>query len=310
MEELVGLGFGSLAGVLLFVILIVIAIYVVEGIFLFKLNKVMYGKGTPMAFIPFANTYLLGKLTVNKTIGWILVIGSIVTSNASITLNGEKQSLSLLPAPLSSIVGGIISIANLGLFIYAIVKYFNIKNGKISPNEENINQNVTQTEIPQNSNIPGVNQDNLNTNNTTIEQTNMSSLAENNMISAPILDQTSNAQTVEQPQNVVSESTATVELQQPVQAVQANSMVQEPVGIMGVEQQPVEVPQANNMIQEPIEKVEVQQPVEISQTNNLAQQNQTLNAFSMKPTNQEVSSESEIKSSETVETTTNNNINQ
>ena len=40
----------------IFVLVIAITIYVVEGIFLNKLNKLMYGKGTPMAWIPIANT--------------------------------------------------------------------------------------------------------------------------------------------------------------------------------------------------------------------------------------------------------------
>ena len=56
------------------VLILVIVLYVVLGIVLNKLNKLMYGKGTAMAWIPLANIYLLGKLTVSKLLGWILLV--------------------------------------------------------------------------------------------------------------------------------------------------------------------------------------------------------------------------------------------
>ena len=100
------------------------AIYVAVAIFLNKLNKLIYGKGTPMAFIPIANVYLLGKLTLNKIGGLALIItyfimwGCVLIDN---TANG------LLHAFMTIIVFIYYAIV-LVLFIYAIIKYFKLKN--------------------------------------------------------------------------------------------------------------------------------------------------------------------------------------
>ena len=110
--------------------IIVAAIYVIVGIFLNKLNKLIYGKGTPMAFIPIANIYLLGKLAINKIVGWLLIICLILTGDISVTVNNEKSTTSILPDDIQVIVSLIYSVATLVLFIYAIIKYFNLKKEK------------------------------------------------------------------------------------------------------------------------------------------------------------------------------------
>ena len=107
--------FGAIAamsfGIIIFAFIILIAIYVVQAIFLSSFNKLVYGKGTWMAWVPYCNTYLLGKLTFNETVGWVLVGASI---------------LSMFVSFLSPIY----SLASFGLFIYAIVKYFQLKSAK------------------------------------------------------------------------------------------------------------------------------------------------------------------------------------
>ena len=110
--------------------IIVAAIYVAVAIFLNKLNKLIYGKGTPMAFIPIANVYLLGKLTLNKIVGWLLIICLILTGDISVTVNNETSTTSILPDDIQVIVSLIYSVATLVLFIYAIIKYFNLKKEK------------------------------------------------------------------------------------------------------------------------------------------------------------------------------------
>ena len=57
---------------LLFVIVPII--HILLGIFLNKFNKLVYGEGSILAWFPIFNLYLLGKLTVNKYVGWILGI--------------------------------------------------------------------------------------------------------------------------------------------------------------------------------------------------------------------------------------------
>ena len=126
MEGMEGLA-GTLIALGAIILVVAIAIYVVMGIVLNKLNKAMYGKGTALAWIPICNTYLLGKLTVNKLVGWILVICIFVTDSYTTTVDGVEKTYSLLPASISSTVTTIYGLVVLGLFIYAIVKYNQLK---------------------------------------------------------------------------------------------------------------------------------------------------------------------------------------
>ncbi len=110
--------------------IIAIAIYIAVGIFLNKFNKLVYGKGTPMAFIPIVNIYLLGKLTFNKKVGLIITVPIILTGTFNITVNGVETSYTLFPDNISNMVSNIFSLIYLGLFIYAIYLYFKLKKEK------------------------------------------------------------------------------------------------------------------------------------------------------------------------------------
>ena len=120
-------GAGLLLGVLLAIVGVVILIYMLVGILLNKLNKVMYGKGTALAFIPFCNVYLLGKLTINKIVGWVLLGCLFLTGQVTTTVNGVSKTYSLLPENISKTVSTIYGAIEIGLLIYAIVKYNNLK---------------------------------------------------------------------------------------------------------------------------------------------------------------------------------------
>lgn len=76
-----------------------------------------------MAWIPIANIYLLGKLTINKIVGWLLVICMLLSG---LQVNENY----LLPEKLIPIVSIIYTIVVIVLFIYAIVKYCKIKNSR------------------------------------------------------------------------------------------------------------------------------------------------------------------------------------
>ncbi len=118
---------GGLIVVAIIILFIAIIIYIIEAIFLTKFHKLLYGKGTALAWIPFANIYLLGKLTFNKLIGWILLGATIVLgSSTTTTINGETIKHQLIPGG-----SGIMNIVRIGFWIYAIVKYIRIKNGEI-----------------------------------------------------------------------------------------------------------------------------------------------------------------------------------
>lgn len=156
--------------ILFFVFAILIAIYVLLGVFLNKFNKLVEGKGTALAWIPIANLYLLGKLLLNKGFGWGVLIASIVfsvlTSSTTITIGEKTTSYSILGEPATTIVSTIWGSICLALIIWAIVKYFQTKkssnqtqitntNSNINPNSElgtflnqdsNQNQNLNQNQ--------------------------------------------------------------------------------------------------------------------------------------------------------------------
>ena len=146
--------FETFAKVILFVFAILIIIYVAQAIFLNKLNKLIYGKGTAMAWIPIANLYLLGKLTVNKIVGWILVICPFLTGTTTTTINGVETTSTFLPEKLNSIITTVHSFAVLALFAFAIIKYINLKKevnnsseNEVEETTEPIAQPVTNTVV-------------------------------------------------------------------------------------------------------------------------------------------------------------------
>jgi len=110
--------------------LIMLFIYILISIFLNKFNRLVYGKGTAMCFIPIANIYLIGKLAVNKTVGWLLVIGIFLNARYTITINNVETVYRLFPENVSEILYKVEECIIFVLFIYGINKYFEIKNSK------------------------------------------------------------------------------------------------------------------------------------------------------------------------------------
>ena len=120
MESVIFSGFAFIGAFLIAILILIIIMYVFMGVFLGKLNKLIYGKGTPMAWIPLLNTYLMGKLVVNKVFGIILVIipfiisfipGADISNTHTTVQNGVQTTVStstslntiLLPQCLRSI---------------------------------------------------------------------------------------------------------------------------------------------------------------------------------------------------------------
>ena len=122
----------------LIVFAIVIRIYVLQGLFLTKFNKLVNGKGTPLAWIPICNVYLLGKLCINKIVGWILVGCILITGKFTVTINGVKNVYTILPKNITSLISSLSSLAIFGLFIYGIIKYNNLKQQKQNQSNNNL----------------------------------------------------------------------------------------------------------------------------------------------------------------------------
>lgn len=109
------------------ILILIFIIYVVQAIFLSKFNKLKNGYGTAMGLVPIANIYLLGKLTFNKIVGWLLVVLIFSTSTLTITINGVENKYKLFPDDINAVVSKLLMLLILGLFIYAIIKYIRIK---------------------------------------------------------------------------------------------------------------------------------------------------------------------------------------
>lgn len=187
MEEFMESLFGLLAGFLFVVVILVIGFYVAQGIILTKLNKLMYGKGTPMAWIPLANVYLLGKLTINKIVGWVLIVFFILSCSVSISINGNETTYGILPENIRSIVSTIYSLVAFVLFIYAIVKYVKLKKSGGVNNTNSLNdleQTPGQVGVvlsdnqPLNNNVENVTP--MGNTDLSIEQSNLNQTVENN----------------------------------------------------------------------------------------------------------------------------------
>lgn len=115
--------YSFIKGFLLVFLIVALLLYVLQALLLNGLNKKIYGEGTWQAWVPFANIYLLGKLTVNKAVGWLLLI--------LLFFSGGNEGIGKL-------LGQIYDVAIFVLFIYAIVKNSQLKNGKADPNAERI----------------------------------------------------------------------------------------------------------------------------------------------------------------------------
>ncbi len=113
----------ALKGFLYIIIFVVVLIYIIQGLVLNGLNKKIYGEGTWQAWVPIANIYLLGKLTINK-------IGGIVLLVIWFFSGGDEG--------IGKLLGQIYDVAIFVLFIVAIVKNSRLKNGSLDPNAERI----------------------------------------------------------------------------------------------------------------------------------------------------------------------------
>ncbi len=107
--------------------IVILIIYILVSIFLNQLNKQIYGKGTPMCWIPLANIYLLGKLAVNKIVGWLLIAAIMLTASYTITINEKSVTYYPLPEPVKSVFSKALGCFIFVLFIYAITKYVKLK---------------------------------------------------------------------------------------------------------------------------------------------------------------------------------------
>lgn len=115
---------------LIMLIIVVMICYVALAIFLTNFSKKIEGKPNIMAWIPFSNIYLLGKLTFSKDVGYGLL--ALLILSCTLTLKIDRMTIILsLPSVLQMILGAAFAGAFIAVLIFGIRKYEKLKKEKI-----------------------------------------------------------------------------------------------------------------------------------------------------------------------------------
>ena len=120
-------------GLMLLLLGSLITIYIVCSKFLSNFNKLKYGKGTILAWLPFTSIYLMGKLAFNELAGWSLLVICILSSSYTVTVNGVETVQTIAPASIQGPLSKIYPLLNLGVFVYCIFKYNKLKKYGVPP---------------------------------------------------------------------------------------------------------------------------------------------------------------------------------
>lgn len=120
-------------GLILLLLGSLIAIYIVCSKFLSNFNKLKYGKGTILAWLPFTSIYLMGKLAFNELAGWGLLVICILSASYTITVNGVETVQTIAPVSIQGPLSKIFPLLNFGVFVYCIIKYNKLKKYGVPP---------------------------------------------------------------------------------------------------------------------------------------------------------------------------------
>ena len=120
-------------GLILLLLGSLITIYIVCSKFLSNFNKLKYGKGTILAWLPFTSIYLMGKLAFNELAGWGLLVICILSSSYTVTVNGVETVQTIAPASIQGPLSKIYPLLNLGILVYCIFKYNKLKKSGVPP---------------------------------------------------------------------------------------------------------------------------------------------------------------------------------
>lgn len=114
---------------LIMLIIVVMICYIALAIFLTNFSKKIEGKPNIMAWIPFSNIYLLGKLTFSKDVGYGLL--ALLILSCTLTLKIDRMTIILsLPSVLQMILGAAFAGAFVAVLIFGIRKYEKLKKEK------------------------------------------------------------------------------------------------------------------------------------------------------------------------------------
>ena len=139
-----------LQGIIVIFFIVFIVVYILQALLLSGLNKKMYGKGTILAWIPVCNTYLLGKLVVNKGFGFILILWSFAStaltfmSATAFFTNavGQTTTPGMISPTIATGVSFLYNLTTFVLFIIELVKFFTYK-------KQNVDESISYQSVSQ-----------------------------------------------------------------------------------------------------------------------------------------------------------------
>ena len=136
-------------GLILLLLGSLITIYIVCSKFLSNFNKLKYGKGTILAWLPFTSIYLMGKLAFNELAGWGLLVICILSSSYTVTVNGVETVQTIAPASIQGPLSKIYPFLNLGVLVCCILKYNKLKKYVVPPMKNTFVEKNLQPVQPQ-----------------------------------------------------------------------------------------------------------------------------------------------------------------
>ncbi len=107
------------------IIIMIIAIYLSSSLILNSYHKLLYKKNSIIAFIPILNIYLLGKLCINKLLGWLMIFWIIMLLEVNVTINYRPYDFAIIPDGIfKNILFIIYFLMILSMYIYVIIKLY------------------------------------------------------------------------------------------------------------------------------------------------------------------------------------------
>ena len=101
----------------------ILSFYIAVGILVNRFSFLLYGKKNHLAWLPFYQIYLLGKLVINQLVGWVLGIGGVFYCLIIFSVNENSKAFTIVYSNYVSFY----SIVIVGVYIYAIFKYRKLK---------------------------------------------------------------------------------------------------------------------------------------------------------------------------------------
>ncbi len=101
----------------------IIIAYILVSLLLNSYHKLIYKEKSVLAFFPFTNLYVLGKLVYNKTLGYVLVTWFIMIMEFNLNIFNYNLTISLFSSDIRFVIMIIYLSIIFLMLIYITIKY-------------------------------------------------------------------------------------------------------------------------------------------------------------------------------------------